>query len=425
MEEHDAWVILASVPGLGPATFRRLLRCHRSAAHVVMLAQTPAGRRRLRNEGPVLGGESADARGSAVPEGGWMSEAQAPGGRVPAEVIEALGQVVGRAEAVLAGLRESRTVALTLEDEAYPRLLREIEEPPPVLFVRGDLAALQGLAVAVVGTRRATEAGRRIAARIAAAVCRVEGCVVSGLAVGIDGAAHAAALSTGGRTVAVLGSGLDRLFPRVHGRLADTITANGGALVSEHPPDAVPTRGAFPRRNRVISGLSKATVVVEAGLGSGALITARWALEQGRDCFIVPGSIDAPESAGCLAFLRDYTGEARIVAGVAELIEDLALIRPPGPGASGASMGPTGRAGRVALMATLGSSEATIAGLIADGVATLDDIAAAASMPVAVVLATLTMLEMRGLVVEVYGRYRAAGRLATVPGGPTDLVAGR
>ena len=206
---------------------------------------------------------------------------------------------------------------MTIDDEAYPARLRAIAEPPPVLFVRGAPASLSTTrAVAVVGTRRPTEAGRRIAARIADAVARLGAVVVSGLAIGIDGAAHAAVVSAGLPTVAVLGSGHDRLFPKAHRRLAAAIVDAAGAIVSELPPDAGPTKGTFPRRNRLISGLAEATVVVEAAEGSGALITARWALEQGRGCFVVPGSIDAPKSAGCLAFLREFAGEARIVAGV-------------------------------------------------------------------------------------------------------------
>ena len=130
--------------------------------------------------------------------------------------------------------------------------------------------------------------------------------MVSGLAVGIDGAAHAAAVHAHGLTVAVIGSGHGALRPHAHSRLARSIVEAGGAIVSELGPDIRPSKGTFPRRNRIISGLADATVVVEAPARSGALITASWALEQGRECFLVPGSIDAPASAGCLAFLREF-----------------------------------------------------------------------------------------------------------------------
>lgn len=327
-------------------------------------------------------------------------------------MIEALGTAVGDAPALLSRLIERGIGVLTLDDAAYPERLRALAEPPLVLFIRGDPAVLSAAgAVAVVGTRRPTESGRRIAARIADTLSRLGAVVVSGLAVGIDGAAHAAALTAGGRTVAVLGSGHDRLFPRAHRGLADEIAAGDGALVSELPPDARPTRGTFPRRNRLISGLTDATVVVEAASRSGALITARWALEQGRDCFLVPGSIDAPASAGCLAFLREFAGEARIVAGIAELVDDLGLVQ------SDTAMATRAAPSLEAILAVLGAVEAQVAGALIDGLATADELAGRTRLPVATVLGTLTMLEMRGLVVSAYGRFRPSGPLAAAPPG--------
>ncbi len=243
-------------------------------------------------------------------------------------MIRAVVASARSAEATLAGIDRSGVGLVTLDDEDYPPRLRAIEVPPHVLFLRGDRAALgTARAVAVVGTRRPSEAGRLTAARIAGAVTRAGAAVVSGLAVGIDGAAHAACLAEGGTTVAVLGGGHERLFPRSHRRLVDAIIDGGGAVVSELPPDVEPTRGTFPRRNRIISGLSDATVVVEAGARSGALVTAHWALEQGRHCFVVPGPIDRLTSAGCLSLLRDAPGVAGIVAGVSQLLEDLDLVR--------------------------------------------------------------------------------------------------
>lgn len=193
---------------------------------------------------------------------------------------------------------------------------------------------------------------------------------MSGLAVGIDGVAHGAAVEAGGRTVAVLGSGHERLFPHAHRRLADRIVATGGALVSELPPAAMPTRGTFPRRNRVISGLADATIVVEAAARSGALITAAWALEQGRECFAVPGSIDAPCSVGCLAYLREYPGQVRIVAGIAELIEDLGLAGRAAGEDRLANDRPSSIAPRpapAAVLATLGQTEGAVAAALSTG----------------------------------------------------------
>lgn len=415
--ERDAWAVLASVTGLGPVTFARLLREHGSARRVLELASSEAGRRLIRDGSPdpalLTRGAEMEAEGRD---------------RLQAGVVEALGAAAADASGVVARLRDAGLTILTIDDATYPARLRALEEPPAVLFVRGDVGALSAArAVAVVGTRRPTEAGRRIAARIADAIARTGACVVSGLAVGIDGAAHAATVSAGRPTVAVLGSGHERLFPRAHAGLAEAIVEAGGALVSELPPEASPTKGTFPRRNRVISGLAEATVVVEAAGRSGALITAGWALEQGRDCYLVPGSIDAPASRGCLAFLRAYPGQARIVAGVAELIEDLELTdEPEEPAGSVAERSGVGRPSsstatvrRSALLATLGTVEALVAGLLADGATTVDELADGADLPVATILGTLTLLEIRGLVVGSYGRYRPIGPLAAMsPGLP-------
>lgn len=390
VDEREAWAVLASVHGLGQATFALLLREHGRALRVVELAASEAGRGIIR-DGPT------GARRS-----------------LPQATVDGLAAAAADAAGVVARLRADGIVVLTIDDDAYPARLRTVEEPPHVLFVKGAPAALLAPhAIALVGTRRPTEPGRRIAARIADALARLGAVVVSGLAVGIDGAAHAAVVTAGRPTVAILGSGHDRLFPRVHARLAAAIVETGGAVVSELPPDASPSKGTFPRRNRLISGLADATVVVEAAARSGALITARWALEQGRDCFLVPGSIDAPASAGCLAFLRLFAGEARIVAGIAELVDDLGLVD------STAAATPTPAAGpsREALMAMLGGTEARVAAALADGATTADELAEWTDLPIAAVLGTLTLLEMRELVISAYGRYRPAGALAAVAPG--------
>jgi DNA processing protein len=379
-------------------TFYRLLAAHRSAAAVLDLAGSEAGRRRLiRDVGP--GGN---------PDG-------APGGR-PRTIVDGLASAARDASSIVERLAALDLTWLTLEDPDYPVRLRLLELPPPVLYVRGASAALTAAStVAIVGTRRPTDAGRRVAARLADALGRLGVTIVSGLAVGIDGAAHEATVVSGGRTVAVLGSGHARLYPAAHRRLATRITETGGAVISELPPDAIPIRGTFPRRNRVISGLSDATIVVEAAARSGALITAGWALEQGRECFAVPASIDAPASAGCLAFLREYPGQVRIVAGIPELIEDLGLserVARDGRDGRGGLDRPTASApapAPAAVLAALGSVERTVAGALVDGSATVDDLARASGLAVA---GTLTVLELRGLVLAGGGRYRLAGLLA-------------
>lgn len=199
---------------------------------------------------------------------------------------------------------------LTALDEGYPELLKKIFDPPLVIYLRGELKPLP--AAAIVGTRRATPYGLRTAARLAAELAASGVAVVSGLARGVDTAAHRAAVEAGGVTWAALGTGLNAVYPQENRRLADRIAESGGALVSEFPLDKGPMPANFPRRNRVISGLSLATAVVEGGFESGALITARFALEQGREVLGVPGPVDSPMSRGPNHLIKNgaYPAEA-------------------------------------------------------------------------------------------------------------------
>jgi len=201
----------------------------------------------------------------------------------------------------------------------YPPLLREIASPPPVLFIRGDAGQLLLPQLAIVGSRNATAAGREHAAAFARCFADAGFAICSGLAEGIDAAAHTAALAAGGRTTAVCGTGPDRVYPHRHRHLAGQIAANG-VLVSEFTPGTPPRRSNFPRRNRIISGLSLGTLVVEAGLKSGALITARFANEQGREVFAIPGSIHNPLSRGCHQLIRQG---AKLVESALDIIEEL------------------------------------------------------------------------------------------------------
>lgn len=407
--ELDAWAVLASVRGLGPVTFAALIERLGSASAVVRAATGPHGGPALLEALAAARRDVAMAGRHGVGDDGDGDEARRP--LVNHDLAGRIAEAVAEGERYLERIRALGLTVVTLDDPAYPLRLRAIEMPPPLLFVRGDAAALAAArAVAVVGTRRPSDGGRRVAGRLAGAIARAGATIVSGLAVGIDGVAHAAAVAERGRTVGVLGGGHARIYPRAHGRLADAIVAEGGAIVAELAPDTPPSRGSFPRRNRLISGLADATVVVEAAARSGALITAGWALEQGRGCFLVPGAVDAPMSSGCLAFLREWPGEARIVAGIPELLEDIGLESPrvietaEGPAADGR-----------AALAGLGEVERVVAGALVDGRASVDDLAAATALPVATILGTLTLLEMRGLAAGSYGRYRPAGRLATMP----------
>ncbi|MFL5779656.1 MAG: DNA-processing protein DprA [Chloroflexota bacterium] len=390
--ERDAWAVLASVTGLGPVGLATLLDRYGSGRAVLAEATAPGGPDRI-------------ALAERIPgiDGGR--------GRLPigTEVAASIAEAAAGAASILERIAAADLRVVTLEEPAYPRRLAAIEFPPHVLFVRGSSEALDpSAAVALVGTRRPTAHGRLVASRIALALVRAGATVVSGLAVGIDGAAHAAAAAEGGPTIAVIGGGHGRLYPAIHARLAAEIVAKGGAVVSELPPDTEPTRGTFPRRNRVISGLTDATIVVEAPAKSGALLTASWALEQGRECFLVPGNLGERASEGCLAFLRDYPGSARIVAGIPQLLDDLGLIdhrrlREPAQ----ASLGE-------ATLVEVGGTAAAVGRGLLSGATTVDELVALTGHPVATVLGALTILEARGLAVGVYGRYRATGSLAGV-----------
>jgi DNA processing protein len=391
LTEREAWAVLAAVEGLGPVTFGVLVRAHGSARRVLTVAARPGGAARL------------------------AAAAAAEDLRLAPELAVAVGRAGERAPALFRQLAEAGVTAITAEEEAFPARLRAIELPPPVLFVRGAPEALAGeRAVAVVGTRRPTDDGRAAASAIAEAIAATGATVVSGLAVGIDGAAHAGALLAGGLTVAVLGGGHARLYPPAHAHLAAEIVRAGGAVVAEVPPDAEPRPAGFPRRNRIIAALADATVVVEAGERSGALITASWALEQGRAVFAVPGPLGRAQSTGCNRLLRAHPGEVRIVAGTDELLEDLGYglpipvrrRRPERSEAPGADAG--------AVLARLGPAEAGVVRRLLEGPATADVLAAATDLAGATVLAVLTRLEEEGLVAGAFGRYRLAGPLAGV-----------
>jgi len=448
VEERDAWVVLLAVPGLGPVTFTGLLAAFGSARATLAAAAGPNGAERLQeaiadrmiaDEGTMEIGrteacdqpEGSEPGSRALPDPERASSMRSGSQQghqrtLGSDLADRIRQQVDVADRAVAAVRSLGLAVVTLDDPEYPERLRRIDMPPPLLFVRGSLAALgTPAAVAVVGTRWPTDRGRMIAGWIGSALARAGAVVVSGLAVGIDGAAHASVVAEGLPTVAVLGGGHARLFPKAHERLADAIVAAGGAVVAELPPETPATRGTFPRRNRLVSGLSDATVVVEAGRRSGALITASWALEQGRDCFLVPGPLDAPTSEGCHAFLRSFPGQTRVVCGIPELIEDLGLGGVgdrqngavdeagdrggrPGAAAPGAGAG--------AALAILAPVERSIAELLTSGPATVDDLARRSGLSGGAILSALTLLELRGLVAGSYGRYVPAGALARWPG---------
>lgn len=206
-------------------------------------------------------------------------------------------------------------------DARYPPQLGEIPDAPALLYLRGDAHCLAATQLAIVGTRRPTSSGERTARSFAADLAQAGLIITSGLALGIDAASHEGALAAGGRSIAVLGAGLDAIYPREHATLAARIALQG-ALVSEFPPGTPPRRGNFPRRNRLISALSRAVLVVEAARQSGSLITARLGAEQGREVFAVPGSIANPMARGCHALIRSG---ARLVESAAQVLQELHL----------------------------------------------------------------------------------------------------
>jgi DNA processing protein len=282
------WLILLHAPGVGPRTYAELLQ---------QFPDPGAVRRAGRTELANLGLETAALD--------YLTAGQWP-----------------EVDRDLEWLQHPENHALTLHDPRYPPLLREITDAPPVLFVRGAPEVLMSPQLAMVGSRNPTPGGAQTAHDFAAHLARAGLTITSGLALGIDAACHRGALAAQGSTIAVAGTGLDRVYPASHRDLAHAIVAQG-ALVSEFPPGTPPLPENFPRRNRLISALSLGTLVVEAALRSGSLITARHAVEQGREVFAIPGSIHNPLARGCHALIREG---AKLVETAADIIEELGAL---------------------------------------------------------------------------------------------------
>lgn len=310
-------------------------------------------------------------------------------------------------ERVDRGLARADAMGMTLlqwGDPAYPSFLRRLSDPPPVLFLRGNAELLRRRGVAVVGARRATARGREVARRLGSALGGSGVTVVSGLALGIDGAAHAGALDGGGPTVAVLGSGAERSYPRSHRVLFGDIVERG-LVVSEFLPGTPAHRYHFPRRNRVIAALARAVVVVEAREKSGALITVDHALDLGLDIYAVPGPIDSPTCVGSNALLDDG---ARPLLSVAELPRELA----PPPAAAARADGGDPQEGAAAVPAgpVDDPDAAAVLRCLADGATSVDAVARDTGMGAPRALAVLTRLELQGQARRLAGsRYRRAG----------------
>ncbi len=274
----------------------------------------------------------------------------------------------------------------------YPASIASIPDPPLLLYVRGELTPADDVAVALVGSRQCTEYGRRIAARLATGLARAGATVISGLARGIDGVAHRAALQAGGRTVAVLAGGLSRIYPPEHKELADQAAASG-ALITESSMAQEPLPGLFPARNRLISGMSRVVIVVEAGEGSGALHTAHHAAEQGRTVMAVPGPVDAAASAGCNALIRDGVALCRNVEDVLEELHGVSVVEQ----AAKTDAGPKPKVEK-APPPSLSDEQRRVWDFLAGGTKTVDEMAQQLGLTAQQLGAGLMMMEMKRVV---------------------------
>jgi len=281
---------------------------------------------------------------------------------------------------------------LTRESESFPELLREIADPPTLLFVKGEILPCDELAVAIVGTRHATHYGKKQAERFGYELAKAGFTVVSGLARGIDAAAHRGALKAKGRTIAFLGGGVSKVYPPEHEDLAGKVAASG-AIVSEAAPLVSPIAGAFPQRNRLITGMSLGVVIIEAAARSGALISARMAMEQNREVFAVPGQIDNPVARGVNGLIRDG---ATLIQSVEDVIEQLGPLRKPLQVSQEQTVLQPAEL-------QLNEQEQQVLQHIELAPMSLDALVARSKLPVHRVLSTLSILEMKRLIVRTNG----------------------
>ncbi|MCY4438377.1 MAG: DNA-processing protein DprA [Chloroflexi bacterium] len=359
-EDRAFYVALSMAPDIGPGRMHRLLR------HFGTMG----------------------AAWSASPAA-WRDAGLEPA--VAANLERARGKIDPTKE--LARLAKAQIEALTWADAAFPPLLRQIPSPPICLYVRGSVAASDALGVAIVGTRNATSYGRSVTRRLATDLAANGVTVVSGLARGIDAVAHRAALESGGRTLAVFGCGLDIIYPAEHRRLAEEIAVQG-ALISEYPLGRQPAADQFPVRNRLISGLSLGVVITESRERSGALITAEFAGQQGRDVFAVPGSIMTRSSAGPHRLIQDG---AKLVMNVEDILGELNIHM-------------TGRQAELATAIPMSAEEGRIFEVLDGDPVHVDEISAQTAIPVQEVSSLLTLMEVRGVVHAVGALTYARGR---------------
>ena len=364
--QHDDATLLAElrltlVSGVGPLTRWRLLQRFTTAADVFAATQQE------------------------------LREVEGVGTKVASAIRAAVNS--DAAEQQLALCRQFGVRIITQSHPWYPNELHEIPDPPGILFVRGELLPHDNLAIAIVGTRHATAYGKDQAERLAAGLSRAGLTIVSGLARGIDAVAHDAALKAGGRTIGILGSGVMNIYPPEHEALSERVMASG-AIVSEYPPQSPPIAHAFPQRNRIITGMSLGVIVVEASDRSGALISARHALEQGREVYAVPGRVDSRMSKGCHRLIRDG---AKLVESVDDVLEELGPLPTAVPRADG-----QGEIHHPAEL-QLNEQETQVLQAIGNEPTSIDTVVAASGLPTHRVLSTISVLEMRKLVRRISG----------------------
>lgn len=363
MNTREAYVALNMIPGIGPVRVRAMREALGSA--VAILEASASQLERVPGIGPEVAQQVADWRESVDLDGELKR-------------IAAAGITV-----------------VTCEDDDYPPLLREIYDPPLVLYVRGTLCPGEKRAFAIVGSRRTTLYGQEMARRLAFQLVRGGATVVSGLARGIDTQAHRGALQAGGRTVAVLGCGIDQVYPPENADLAREIVEKGGAVVTEFPFGTRPDRQRFPMRNRLVSGWALGVVVVEANLTSGALITARMAAEQGRQVFAVPGRVDSVLSRGCHRLIKDG---AKLTEDAEDVWAEFEYLVRPTDSDKGSLPA------RFPLRIVLNEWEQKIVAAIGEDEPAVDEIVRATGLTTALVSATLLGLEMKRVVRKLPGQ---------------------
>ena len=365
---------------------------------------------RLPEVGPKRFSRLIDAFGSAsaalcAPASAWRALG------LPTACAEARRDPLVRdgASAAMAWLEHEDQHLLMWDDPGYPALLAEIADPPPLLFIAGNPSILERPQLGMVGSRRASKPGMDTAAAFARSLAGAGFVITSGLALGIDGAAHQGALDVGGATIGVLGTGLEKLYPQRHRHLAAQMIAQGSAVISEFPLDAGPQASNFPRRNRIISGLSLGVLVVEASVGSGSLITARLAAEHGREVYAIPGSIHHPGARGCHQLIRDGAVLVETVDHILEALQHWHLIDEGArlPATEGEALAKSKTPACQSAAQGKHSPTSLLLTLLHAAPQTSEALAAASEWPLPRVLAALTELELDGMISNEAGRWFA------------------